>query len=314
MDGKVTDLSFEALIADLAKRQHGVVSRRQLLDLGMGRTAVDGRLARGSLHQVYRGVYVVGYRRISRKGRWMAAVLACGPGAVLSHGAAGCLWGFLSPGFDRIEVTCPVGRRTRRAGIKCHEANLAADEITEIDGIPVTSVFRTLFDLAGDLKPRQFERAWKEVKVKRLTDRVPMAELIDRHPTKRGAVALRGLLVSTRPIQVTRNEFEERFLVVLDASDLPQPRFNAPLHLRGQFFEPDCLWEDQKLIAELDGGEVHNTDHAFQSDRKRDRILLAEGYRTTRITWEQLRDEPEEVVADLRDALKPGQFPHPPGK
>jgi very-short-patch-repair endonuclease len=102
---------------------------------------------------------------------------------------------------------------------------------------------------------------------------------------------------------VTRNEFEERFLSVLDASDLPRPRFNASLHLRGQFYEPDCLWEDQKLIAELDGGEVHNTDHAFQSDRRRDRILLAEGYRTIRITWHQLRDEPDEVVADLRDAL-----------
>jgi len=269
----------------------------------MGRTAIEGRIARGSLHPIYRGVYVVGVRRISRKGRWMAIVLASGAEAVLSHRAAGCLWGFLLPSLNALEVTCPRGARTRRHGIFCHESDLAPDEVTEIDDIPVTSVFRTLFDLAGDLKPRQLERAWKEVGVKRLTDRVPMAELIDRHPTKRGAAVLRGLLVSTKPIAVTRNEFEERFLAVLGPTDLPRPRFNAPLHLRDQFFEPDCLWEEQKLIAELDGGEVHNTDHAFQTDRRRDRILLAEGYRTIRITWDQLRDEPSEVVADLRSAL-----------
>jgi very-short-patch-repair endonuclease len=319
MDPKVTSRSWDASIAALAKRQYGVVGRRQLLDFGMSTDAVRGRLRRGSLHQIHRGVYVVGVRRVSRRGRWMAAVLAAGPEAVLSHRAAGCLWGFLSSSLNRLEVTCPAGRRARHSGIECHEVNLAADEVTEIDGIPVTSVFRTLFDLAGDLRPRQFERAWKEVKVRRLTDRVPMAVLLDRHPTKRGAAAIRRLAISTKPIPVTRNEFEERFLAVLGASDLLRPRFNAPLHLRGQFFEPDCLWEPQKLIAELDGGEVHNTDHAFQSDRRRDRILLAEGYRTIRITWEQLRDEPDQVVADLRLALtrgpvQPGQSPHPPGK
>jgi very-short-patch-repair endonuclease len=299
MEGKLTD----RLIADLAERQYGVVARQQLLRLGIGRNAVDGRLARGSLHLIHRGVYVVGYRRISRKGGWMAAVLASGPEAVLSHRAAGCLWGFLSPGLGRIEVTTPLGRRVRQSGIACHEADLGADEIDEVDGIPVTSAFRTLFDLAGDLRPRDLERAWREAKVKRLTDRLPMAVLLDRHKGKRGAPVIRRLYVSTKPIPVTRNEFEERFLSVLDASNLPRPRFNAPLHLRGQFFEPDCLWDEQRLIAELDGGEVHNTDHAFQADRRRDRILLAEGYRTTRITWDQLRDEPAEVVADLRAAL-----------
>jgi very-short-patch-repair endonuclease len=271
--------------------------------LGVSGDAIRGRLRRGSLHQIYRGVYVVGVRRISRKGRWMAAVLACGTGAVLSYRAAGCLHGFLLPGLSRLEVTVPLSKRARRPGVTCHEANLAPDEVTEIDDIPVTSLFRTLFDLAGDLEPRQFERAWKEVGVKRMTDRVPLAMLIDRHPNKRGAGALRRLQVATKPIPVTRNEFEERFLTVLDASGLPRPRFNPDLYIRGQFYKPDCLWEPQRLIAELDGGEVHNTDHAFQSDRKRDRILLAEGYRTTRVTWEQLRDEPAEVVADLRSAL-----------
>jgi very-short-patch-repair endonuclease len=307
MDGKLPHRSNDAVIGGRAQRQHGVVARWQLLALGVSSDAVDGRIERGLLHPIYRGVYVVGVRRISRKGRWMAAVLACGPDAVLSHRAAGCLHRFLFASLNRIEVTSPRGGRARLAGIVCHEADLAADEVTEIDGIPATSVFRTLFDLAGDLKPRQLETAWEEVGVKRLTDRVPMAVLLDRHKGKRGSAAMRRLFTSTKPIPVTRNEFEERFLSVLDASDLPRPRFNPDLHLRGQFFKPDCLWEPQKLIAELDGGEVHNTDHAFQSDRRRDRILLAEGYRTTRITWEQLRDEQAEVVADLRSAL--GLYP-----
>lgn len=280
-----------------------MVARRQLLALGLGRGKVGRKLQRGELHEVYRGVYVVGYRRISRKGRWMAAVLACGPHAALSYRAAGCLHDFLLPSLSRLEVTVPLSKRARRPGVTCHEAVLMADEVTEVDGIPVTSVFRTLFDLAAELQPRQLERAWKEVEVRRLTDRVPIAELLDRHPGKRGSVALRKLLVSTEPIAVTRNEFEERFLVLLDAHDLPRPRFNATLHLRGRFFELDALWEPQRLIAELDGGAVHNTDHAFQSDRRRDRILLAEGYRTTRVTWDQLRDEPAAVAADLRSAL-----------
>lgn len=323
MDGKLPDRSWDAAIGELARTQHGVVARRQLLGLGMGRTAIDGRLARGSLHQLHRGVYVVGYRRISRRGRWMATVLAASRGAVLSHRAAGCLWGFLPPSLDRPEVTCAVGRRARRPGIKCHEADLVEDETTEIDGIPVTSTFRTLFDLAADLRPRQLERAWKEVEVKRLTDPVPISDLLERHRGKRGAAALRRLAAFTQPIPVTRNEFEERFLTLLDAHGLPRPRMNASLWVRGRFFEADALWESQRLIVELDGGEVHRTARAFQSDRQRDRILLAEGWRTTRVTWHQLRDEPGEVAADLRRVLDPNpptppvpqsRYPHPPAK
>jgi len=313
MGPQLTHRSWAAVIGPLAQRQHGVVARRQLLALGMGAQAIRGRVERGVLHPIYRGVYVVGYRRISRKGRWMAAVLASGPDAVLSHRAAGCLYGVLPPSLNSIEVTCPRGGRVRQAGIECHEADLREDEITEIDGIPVTSVFRTLIDLAGELKPRQFERAWKEIEVMRLTDRVSIAALLARHRGKRGIAAMRRLYASTQQIPVTRNEFEERFLALLDAHGLPRPRFNATLHLRGRFFEPDCLWERERLIAELDGGAVHKTDHSFESDRRRDRILLAEGYRTIRITWHQLRDEPNEVVADLREALAPGQSPHPPG-
>ena len=271
--------------------------------MGMTKHEIDGRLVRGSLHELHRGVYVVGVRRLSRKGRWMAAVLASGPRAVLSHRAAGVIWGLLPPSLNRIEVSCPRGARTRRPGIVCRESDLATDEVDEIDGIPVTSPFRTMLDLAGVLDQRQLERAWNELKVRGHTDRVPMAELLERHRGKRGTVALRALLGSTEPEGITRNDFEESFVALLDAHGLPRPRFNASLFLRGRFYEIDCLWEDQRFAIELDGREVHATPRAFEADRHRDRVLLAEGYRTGRVTWRQLRDEPTEVAADLRRAL-----------
>lgn len=205
----------------------------------------------------------------------------------------------------------------------CHEAFLAADELTEVDHIPVTSPFRTILDLAGVLTPRQLERAWNELQVRRLTDVVPMAVLLSRHPGKPGLANLRTVMDSKEPGGITRNDFEEAFVALVDAHALPRPRMNASLHVRGRFFEADALWEDQRLLVELDSRGVHGTDRAFQSDRQRDRTLLAEGYRTLRVTWHQLRDEPLEVVADLRRALQPNsptppvprsRYPHPPAK
>jgi very-short-patch-repair endonuclease len=295
--------SWDVAIGELARPQHGVVARRQLLAMGMGREAITGRLRRGYLHELHLGVYVVGVRRISRKGRWMAAVLACGPDAVLSHRAAACLWGLMPPRDVYPEVTVSRGRRARRSGIICREANLAVDEVDEIDGIPVTSVFRTVLDLAGVLRARELERVWNEVKVKGLTDRLPMGELLARNRGKRGTAALRALLGSAKPEGITRNDFEEAFLALLDEHGLPRPRLSAAVFLRGRFYEIDCLWGSRRLALELDGREVHGTPRAFESDRQRDRVLLAEGYRTTRVTWRQLRDEREEVIADLRSAL-----------
>lgn len=269
----------------------------------MTRHDVRGRVLRGSLHEIHQGVYVFGARRISRKGRWMAAVLACGPDAVLSHRAAACLWGLLNPRDVYPEAIAPRGRRARRPRIVCREADLAADEVGGIDGIPVTSPFRTMLDLAGVLDQRQLERAWNELKVRGHTDRVPMAELLARHRGKRGTATLRAVLGSTKPEGITRSELEEAFVALLDAHRLPRPRFNASLSLRGRFYEIDCLWEAQRFAVELDSREVHATPRAFEADRRRDRVLLAEGYRTGRATWRQLHDEPDEVIADLRRAL-----------
>jgi very-short-patch-repair endonuclease len=293
-------------VAALAGRQHGVVTRRQLLAMGMSTRMVDGRLARGGLHRVHWGVYSVGHRLLSRDGRWFAAVLACGPDSVLSHRSAGCLWSLLPTAAGLPEVTRPKSRAARRFGIVSHELDFAEDEVTVVDGIRVTSPFRTVLDLAGTLPTmRQLERAMNEAEVRELRDLVSLPMLLERYPRRRGAPWVRALLASKEPGGITRNDFEELFVAFLDKHRLPRPRFNATLALRGRFFEPDCIWRPQRLVVELDGRAVHGTEQAFESDRQRDRILLAEGWRWARVTWRQLRDEPAAIADDLRAALYP---------
>jgi very-short-patch-repair endonuclease len=232
----------------------------------------------------------------------MAAVLACGPGAVLSHRTAGQFWGIVPRSPIAPEVTRPASFRGR-PGIRGHQAMLPDDEIEVVGGIPVTSVSRTLFDLAAIQTERQLERAMNEAKVRRRTSRLSLPQLLARYPGRRGAVNLGGLLVSKRPGGITRNDFEELFVAFLDANGLPRPRLNATLSIRGRFLKPDCIWDEQRLLLELDGREVHGTEQAFEDDRQRDRILLAEGWRSTRVTWRQLRDEPAAIATDLRRLL-----------
>ncbi|HEX5712064.1 MAG TPA: hypothetical protein VFX85_01975 [Solirubrobacterales bacterium] len=184
------------------------------------------------------------------------------------------------------------------------QARLLPDEVEEVDGIPVTCVSRTILDLAAILPERAVERAFHEAEVKRLTSRVSLPQLLDRHRGRRGIEAVRSILDRRAPIGVTESDFEEDFAVFLAAHGLPRPLFNATLPLRGRLLRPDCMWPDQRLIAELDGRASHGTPSAFEGDRQRDRILLAEGWRSTRITWRQLRDEPAAIAADLRAQLR----------
>jgi hypothetical protein len=301
---QLTTENLEWEVEALARRQHGVVGREQLLALGMGRRAIARRLEQRRLHEVHRGVYLLGPRRISRKGRWMGAVLACGEGALLSHRSAARLWALLPPAGEWVDVTRP-DRRIKRDGIVSHRGFVAEDEREMVDGIPVTSPFRTIFDLAAVLDRRGLERAWHEAQVRGLTDRVSLPVLLERYPGRRGTRNLRALLESKEPIGITRNDFEEAFLALIDAYGLPRPRMNADLALRGRFFEIDALWEAQKVALELDSRSVHAMPKRFESDRQRDRILLAEGWRTMRVTWRQLQEEPEAIAADLHLALYP---------
>jgi very-short-patch-repair endonuclease len=159
--------------------------------------------------------------------------------------------------------------------------------------------------MATILTKFQLERALNEAEVLRLTDRLSVVDLLERYPRRRGSAVLRPLLRDrTAARGITRSELEERFVALLESTDLPRPRLNADVAVRGRFFEVDCLWSDQRVIVELDGRSAHGTDRAFEKDRERDRLLLAEGWRATRVTWRQLQDDAPAVVADLRRLLR----------
>lgn len=234
----------------------------------------------------------------------MAAVLACGPDAVLSHRSAAQMWRLLPRSPGRSEVTRTRGWREPGL-ITVHRSYVPDDERTLLLGIPITGVSRTLLDLSAVLTKRQLERALNEAEVLGLTDRLSLPDLLGRHPGRRGSATLRTLLEDGTAVRgVTRSRLERRFLATLDRAGLPQPRLNADVAVRGRFFEADCLWLEQQVIVELDGREAHGTVRAFERDRERDRLLLVAGWRVTRVTWRQLRDDPAAVIADLRELLR----------
>jgi very-short-patch-repair endonuclease len=232
----------------------------------------------------------------------MAAVLAGGDGAVLSHRSATALWG-VATFSGAIEITSP--RKTRSQGvIRRHCVLLKPDEVTVLDGIPVTSIHRTLFDYAGVSSVARLEAAVREAEFRRLWDRLSLPALLARYPGNRGNANLRLCLERLgRTPGFTRSDLEERFLVFLDRFGLSRPRLNARLQVQGAWIEVDCLWRGERVIVELDGRAAHETHTAFEVDRDRDRRLQAEGWRVVRVTWRQLHDEPERIAADLRSLL-----------
>lgn len=230
----------------------------------------------------------------------MAAVLACGPGATLSHRSAARLWGLHRASNGSIEVTRARGWRGPAAA-KVHRATLRADERTVVNGIPVTTVPRTIFDLAAVVSRQQLERSLNEAEIRGLTDALSIPNLLDRYPRRPGSAALRALLDDGAASRgAPYNDFEERFVAFLDRHSFPRPRLNADVAAGGRFFSADCLWHDRRLIVELDGRAVHGTEQAFEKDRERDRILLTAGWRVLRVTWRQLHDDEVRVAADLR--------------
>jgi very-short-patch-repair endonuclease len=202
-----------------------------------------------------------------------------------------------------VEVTRLTSSRVRRAQIVSHRSTVAEDEWVLSDGIPVTSPFRTIFDLAAVVGMRELERAFHEAEARQMTDRVSLPILLERYPGRRGARSVKALLGSKAPVGITRNDFEEAFLALVDERGLPRPRMNAALALRGRFYEVDALWERLKVAVELDSRSIHGTAKRFESDRQRDRILVAEGFRTMHVTWRQLQKEPDEIASDLKAAL-----------
>ena len=295
MSGRCCAVDVERVIADLAERQHGVVSRTQLREAGVAGHAIDHRVGTVRLHVVHHGVYSVGHRALSADGHRMAAVLAAGHGAALSHRGAAGLW-MLRPGVY-LEVTVPSPSFRRRPGIRIRRPALAPDEITTVRGIPVTTVPRTLLDLAGILAPHQLERAINDAEVRGHTDALSLPDLVARYPSRKGVATIKAI-IETEPA-LTREELEARFRRLVRRTDVPTPLFNASV----AGYECDCVWPDHGVIVELDGRATHGTKIAFERHRERDRILQAAGWRVIRLTWRQLHQDGEAVAADLRTML-----------
>ncbi|MEZ0294545.1 MAG: type IV toxin-antitoxin system AbiEi family antitoxin domain-containing protein [Solirubrobacteraceae bacterium] len=282
--------SIDVRIADLADRQWGLVTRTQLRTLGLSAGAVDRRIAAARLRPLHRGVYALGHRWLRREAHRLAAVLACGDGAVLSHASAAAHWGLRPSAATRIDVTVPRSGQRRRPGIRVHRhAALGAGEVTEHESVPVTTPSRTLLDLAAALPRRSVERALDQAEVLRLFDATQLRALLAAHLRRPGTPLLRTLLDEHQAgTTLTRSELEEAFLRLCDRSGVPRPVVNG----RALGFESDFASDDRALVVEVDGFAFHRTRRAFERDRTRDAVLAAAGVRTLRFTARQVERRP----------------------
>ncbi|HTU87457.1 MAG TPA: DUF559 domain-containing protein [Solirubrobacteraceae bacterium] len=288
----------ERAVARIAGDQDNVISREQLLGAGLGRGAIAHRVKAGMMQRLHWTVYLLGAAPPTPMGRARAAVLSCGPDAFVSHRSAAELFGLLPESDGEVDVTV-VGRNFGpRAGVRRHRvAVLPEADVTTMCGIPVTSVARTICDLAATESASELERAFQEALYRRLVTPRALAAVLAREPTRRGAAAIRALI---RDPRLTRSQRERLLLRLIDQAQLPRPVTNVRTH--GQLV--DVLWPNERLIVEFDGWGAHGHRHAFENDRKRDQILVAAGYRVVRITDRQLLDEPVAVVARIAQALR----------
>ena len=271
--------------ARLAARQFGVLSVAQLRELGVERGAVGKAVRAGRLHRVHHGVYALGHTVLRVEGHRLAAVLACGPGAVLSHRSAASHWGLLATDQVGIDVTAPRSRQGV-PGIRLHTSrSLDAQDTTRHEGIPITTVHRTLLDLAATARDDQLERALAQAMYLQLYDQRAIDDVIARSNGHRGTNVLKE--ATKQEPQITKSAWEIRMLRLVRSARLPEPICNRPLHApdHGEC-KPDFYWPAHNLIVETDGWEAHRTLAAFRSDRAKDAALTAAGYRVLRFTWD----------------------------
>jgi very-short-patch-repair endonuclease len=272
-----------------------VVARRQLLELGISSQGIERRVANGRLHPVMAGVYAVGRPELTCEGRWMAAVLACGPGAALSHTSAAALWGIGVESTDRIEVSVRSASARRRDGIRVHRRpGLAANDIAIRNGIPVTNPTCTLIDLATRWDRAAMERAVNEADKRDLIDPERLRAALARYGGRAGVGRLRSLL-DRRTFRLSDSKLELMFRPLARDAGLPTPLTKQ--HVNG--FEVDFYWPDLGLVVETDGLRYHRTAAAQARDHLRDQAHVASGLTPLRFTHEQVRFESEYVRATL---------------
>jgi very-short-patch-repair endonuclease len=296
--------AFDSEVAALAGRQHGVVTTRQLVALGITQQAVSLRARAGRLHRLHRGVYAVGHTVLTVRGHWMGAVLACGDGAALSFGTAAAHWDLRTGVPAIIDVSVPgAGGRRRRRGLRVHRvATLREHEVTnERDGIPATTPARTILDMAAVLSSVRLESLLDRAERQELTDYPALDAIARIHPGHPGSAKLaRAIATHYAGDDMTRSELEIAFLELCHAHGLPRPRVNAEV----EGLEVDFLFPGARLTVETDSWRFHKTRRDFENDRTRDALLAAAGYRTLRFTDRQIGRRPATVVAAIRAAAE----------
>ncbi len=313
----------------MAERQHGVISRSQLRDLGMADASISESVARGYLHPVFRAVFAVGHRKIGPCGRMLAATIACGDGAVISHLTAAALLGLTDRPPAVVDVIAKGSSGRGIDGIRRHRVPPPlGDEIGHCKGIPCTSPSRTIIDLSGVLGKRSLRRIVERAAVLRLLE----VHAIERQlaaKRRRGAPVLRQILQpwdatdsgeagmrrpsTTRQPTGTprlRSELEARLLALIKASDLPTPTCNHRIGAGDTIVEVDFFWPERRVVVEADGHTFHDNPVAFERDRKRDRELQLGGYRVVRFTHRQIEKEPDAVISAISGLLT-GSSPAP---
>jgi len=290
---------IDGLIAALAERQHGVVAIWQLLELGIGADAIQYRVSIGRLHRVHRGVYAVGHRKLTREGHRMAAVLAYGPHAVLSHWSAAAHWG-IGAARVKYDVTTPHSKRSRKT-IRAHAARLHPEDRTVHDGIPITSVERTILDLAATLTKDQITYLIEEADRKQRLDINALDRVIARRRRAAGVARLNAVLATYRGTADTRSKLERQFRRLIAKAGLPEPQFNVVV----AGITVDVFWPHWKLVVELDSEGYHKNPRAFETDRIRDAMVQKHDLRVLRVTGDRMDNAPNEVLADVVALRRP---------
>ena len=299
---QVHSLSTDAILIALAKHQHGVVARWQLLGRGVTRNQIATRLADGRLVELHRGVYLVG-GIAPRRAREAAALLAYGPRAVLSHRTAASLWDLLPyPATAPVWITIPPERNAPHAGIKAVRATLPTLDIRRRETLRVTSPPRTILDLAAHVPVDDLENLVAEAHFRRHARERELGEQLERNPGKRGCPALRAVLDLPGGPQRTRSKGERRLLRLLRERGITGFEANAYIH----GYEVDFLWREERVVVELDGYDGHSSRKAFERDRLKWAELTAFGVRVLPVTGRQLRDHPDAVVQRLLRLLAAG--------
>jgi hypothetical protein len=307
--GFFTQAGVDAAIASLAARQHAVIGLDQLGALGLSDRAVQERAANGRLHRIFQRVYsLVPKSLLTLKGHYMAAVLACGPGALLSHRSAAQLRGLRPAGYWKTEVTVPGRNRRWHRNVVLHRSvTLAPADAVVVDGIPCTSVARTLFDLAEVVDQRQVERAFDQAEAERVLNLRAVHDQLARNATRRGAKVVRAVLAEHYiGSTLTESELEEAMLRLSRAVGLPRPEVNKWLDLGDgePMVRADFFWPAQRLVVEVDGRKYHGTRQRFESDRRRDQRMMVAGLRCIRTTEKQIKYRPRQLETTVLALLR----------